>query len=127
MSNKLEVVYRPIESLAEYKANSRTHDEHQISQLVKSIAEFGFTNPLLVDSDGILIAGHGRLIAARRAGLTEVPCIELGHLTDVQRRAYVIADNKLAELSGWDADTLALEIAAVSKESFTELTQRRMA
>lgn len=110
----LKVEYRNIESLTEYEGNSRTHDDDQVAQVAASIQEFGFTNPLLVDANGVLIAGHGRLLAARKLGFDVIPVIELGHLTESQRRAYVIADNKLAELSGWDEDALARELAALT-------------
>ena len=96
--------------LVPYARNSRTHDDAQVAQISASIREFGFTNPVLIDEDGGIIAGHGRVLAARKLGMQEVPCIVLAHLTDVQRRAYVIADNKLALNSGWDADMLKLEI-----------------
>jgi hypothetical protein len=85
----------PIEKLVPYAKNSRTHSEDQIAQLAASIKEWGFTSAILVDEDGGIIAGHGRVLAARKLGLPEVPCIRLGHLTDAQKRAYVIADNRL--------------------------------
>lgn len=97
---------KSIAELAKYKANSRTHSEEQIQQIVKSINEFGFTNPLLIDEHNTIIAGHGRLEAACLLGLTEVPCIILDGLTDEQKAAYVIADNKLALNAGWDYDIL---------------------
>jgi len=114
----LAIEYRAIQSLKEYSENSRTHSEEQVAQVAASIQEFGFTNPLLVDADGVLIAGHGRLMAARHLGMGSVPVIELGHLTEAQRRAYVIADNKLAENSGWDEDALAREIAALQDADY---------
>lgn len=83
--------------LIPYARNSRTHSETQIRQIAASIEEFGFTNPVLVDENGGIIAGHGRVLAAQLIGLKEVPCIRLSHLTEAQKRAYVIADNKLAE------------------------------
>lgn len=100
-----------VDSLIPYARNSRTHSADQVAQIAASIKEFGFTNPILVDAEGGIIAGHGRVLAARKLGLDEVPVIELGHLTETQRRAYVIADNKIALNSGWDFDVLRLEIA----------------
>jgi len=79
--------------LIPYARNSRTHSETQVAQIAASIREFGFTNPVLIDADGGIIAGHGRVLAARKLGLTEVPCIRLGHLTEIQKRAYIIAEN----------------------------------
>jgi DNA modification methylase len=98
-----------IERLIPYARNSRTHSEAQVAQIAASIREFGFTNPVLIDAEGGIIAGHGRVMAARTIGLAEVPCIRLGYLTDTQKRAYVIADNKLALNAGWDEAMLALE------------------
>jgi DNA modification methylase len=118
MADNLKIEYRSTDSLNEYDGNSKTHDAKQVSKLCESIKKFGFNNPILVDSDGVLIAGHGRLMAARELGLEEVPVIELGHLTDQQRRAYVIADNKLAELSDWDQDALARELSALAEFEF---------
>lgn len=121
--NPLSVEYRSVDSLVPYARNSRTHSDEQVAQIAASIREFGFTNPVLIDSDGGLIAGHGRVMAARRLGLKEVPSITLGHLTETQRRAYVIADNKLALNAGWDEAMLALEFADLKDEGFElELT-----
>lgn len=103
----------PIERLRPYERNARTHSESQLAQLRASIEEFGFTAPILVDSEDGILAGHGRLEAARQLGLPKVPVVVLDHLTPQQRRAYVIADNKLAENAGWDLDLLALELSAV--------------
>lgn len=107
-----------IESLIPYARNSRTHDDSQVAQIAASIKEFGFTNPVLVDADSGIIAGHGRVLAARKLKLAEVPCIRLGHLTETQKRAYVIADNKLAMNSGWDNEMLKLEFAELTDEGF---------
>ena len=85
-----------IDALIPYARNSRTHSDAQVAQIAASIKEFGFTNPVLIDAGGGIIAGHGRVLAARKLGLSEVPCIRLEHLTDAQKRAYVIADNRLA-------------------------------
>lgn len=90
----------PTDKLIPYARNSRTHNDEQIAQIVASIKEFGFTNPILIDQDDVIIAGHGRLLAAQRLGLTEVPVIRLPHLTETQRRALVIADNKIALNAG---------------------------
>ena len=93
-----------VADLVPYAKNSRVHDDAQVAQIAASIREFGFTNPVLIDAQGGIIAGHGRVLAARKLKLDTVPCIMLDHLTDTQRRAYVIADNKLALNSGWDED-----------------------
>ena len=108
----------PIEKLTPYARNPRTHSNSQVAQIAASIAEFGFTNPLLVDSQAGIIAGHGRLLAARKLGLTEVPVIVLDHLSETQKRAYIIADNRLAELAGWDEELLAQEFASLEREGF---------
>lgn len=107
-----------IESLIPYARNSRTHSDSQVAQIAASIKEFGFTNPVLIDGDGGIIAGHGRVMAARKLKLAEVPCIRLGHLTETQKRAYVIADNKLAMNSGWDNEMLKLEFAELTEQGF---------
>ena len=100
-----------IDALIPYARNSRTHSDAQVAQIAASIREFGFTNPVLIDKDGGIIAGHGRVMGARKLGLTEVPCIRLAHLTETQKRAYIIADNKLALNAGWDEEMLKLEIS----------------
>ena len=107
-----------IDRLIPYARNSRTHSDEQVAQVAASIREFGFTNPVLIDGDGGIIAGHGRVMAARKLGMDKVPCIRLAHLTEAQRRAYVIADNKLALNSGWDEKMLALELADLRDASF---------
>ncbi len=112
----LSVEQWPVERLLPYAANARTHDEAQVAQIAASIAEFGFNAPCLVDERGILIAGHGRLLGARKLGLTEVPVICLGHLTEAQARAYRIADNRIAENSAWDEAMLAAEVARLQEE-----------
>lgn len=109
--NLLHVEQRSIASLIPYAKNARTHSDAQIAQIAASIAEFGWTNPILVDGDNGVIAGHGRLLAARQLGMTEVPVIELAHLTPNQRRAYIIADNQLALQAGWNEEMLGLELA----------------
>ena len=107
-----------IQALIPYARNSRTHSDAQVAQIAASIREFGFTNPVLIDGEGGIIAGHGRVLAARKLQLAEVPCIRLGHLTDTQKRAYVIADNKLALNAGWDTEALALELQELGDLGF---------
>ena len=107
-----------IESLIPYARNSRTHSDSQVAQIAASIKEFGFTNPVLIDGDGGIIAGHGRVMAARKLKLAEVPCIRLEYLSETQKRAYVIADNKLAMNSGWDNEMLKLEFADLTEQGF---------
>jgi DNA modification methylase len=114
----LTVVYRPAASLVPDPRNARTHSKRQIAQLVASIDEFGFTNPILADPDGKVIAGHGRLLAAKQKGLADVPVIELAGLTDLQIRALRIADNKIALNAGWDVEILKLELADLSLPQF---------
>jgi hypothetical protein len=109
MKHKIETI--SIDDLIPYVNNARTHDEAQVAQIAASIKEFGFNNPILVDGKSGIIAGHGRLAAARKLGLKEVPAIRLGHLTDAQRKAYIIADNKLALNAGWDFELLRLELS----------------
>ncbi len=109
MPANLRIKYLPVDELVPYARNARTHSEAQVAQIAASIEEFGWTNPVLVDGDVEIIAGHGRVLAALLLGMTKVPCIELGHLTEVQRRAYVIADNKLALNAGWDEHLLTAE------------------
>lgn len=101
----------PVDTLIPYARNAKLHNDTQIAAIAGSIKEFGFNNPVLIDSDGGIIAGHGRVMAARKLGLLEVPCIQLDHLTDNQKRAYILADNRLAEIGGgWDAELLKLEL-----------------
>lgn len=114
----LLVEQRAVSALIPYARNSRTHSDEQVAQIAASIREFGWTNPILVDGDDGIIAGHGRLMAARKLGLDSVPCIVLDQLTDTQKRALVIADNKLALNAGWDEQMLALEIADLAAEDF---------
>ncbi len=108
---QLTVEYRPLGDLIPYARNARTHDEAQVALIAGSIREFGFVNSVLVDGACGIIAGHGRVLAARKPGLVTVPVIELGYLSEAQKRALVLADNKLAERAGWDAEMLALEVA----------------
>jgi ParB-like chromosome segregation protein Spo0J len=107
-----------IDKLVPYARNSRTHDDAQVAQIAASIREFGFTNPVLIAADDTIIAGHGRVMAARKLGLDKVPCLRLSHLTETQRRAYVIADNQLALNSGWNEEMLGLELADLRELDF---------
>ena len=114
----LEVKYRKAVDLIPYINNSRTHSEEQINQVAASIKEFGFTNPILLDDSGGIIAGHGRLLAAKKLSLSEVPTITLSNLSEAQKKAYVIADNKLALNAGWDDEMLKLEITQLDEMEF---------
>ena len=115
-SQRLQVVYWPIEKLIPFARNPRTHSEEQINQIAASIQTFGWTNPILVDPEGVIIAGHARTLAARKLRMTEVPVIVLSGLSEAQRRALVIADNQLAiSGSGWDEEMLRLELARFSR------------
>lgn len=107
-----------LDSLIPYALNSRTHDDAQVAQIAASIREFGFTNPVLIDADGGIIAGHGRVLAARKLELADVPCIRLDYLSEMQRKAYVIADNRLALNAGWDMDMLAIEVGQLAASEF---------
>lgn len=113
---KIETIH--IDKIIPYARNARTHSDAQVAEIAASIREFGFNNPVLIDRDGGIIAGHGRVLGARQLGMDSVPCVRLGHLTDTQRRAYIIADNRLAEKSGWDLEMLALEIDQLQGEGF---------
>ena len=115
------IVSRKVEDLIPYVRNSRTHSDEQVAQIAASIREFGWTNPVLVDGENGVIAGHGRILAARKLGMDEVPCIELAGLTDTQRRAYIIADNKLALNAGWDDELLAIEFSELADAGFDNL------
>lgn len=116
MARQIEVW--PISRLVPYSNNSRTHSQLQVQQIARSIQRFGFTNPILVDSQDGILAGHGRLAAARDLGLSEVPVIVLDHLNANERRAYLIADNQLALNAGWDTDVLQQEVAALNLADF---------
>jgi len=117
-SINVTVEHWPLQRLIPYAKNARTHDDAQVSQIAGSIAEFGFVNPILVGDDNVIIAGHGRLMAAQQLGLREVPVIVLAHLSEAQRRALVIADNKIAENAGWNEDLLKLELADLKDIGF---------
>jgi len=114
----MQVKQVKVKSLIPYARNSRTHSDAQVAQIAASIKEFGWTNPILVDGENGIIAGHGRLMAARKLGHKEVPVIELAHMTDSQKRAYVIADNQLAMNAGWDTSLLSLELADLKEQGF---------
>jgi DNA modification methylase len=114
----MQVEQRKIEALIPYVNNSRTHSDEQVAQIAASVREFGWTNPILVDGQNGIIAGHGRLAAARKLGLAEVPVIVLDHLSDAQKKALVIADNKLASNAGWDDEMLRLELGDLQEMGF---------
>jgi ParB-like chromosome segregation protein Spo0J len=115
-ADKIELI--EIEKLIPYARNSRTHSDEQVAQIAGSIREFGFTNPVLINKDGTIVAGHGRVMAARKLGMESVPCLRLGHLTESQVRAYVIADNKLALNAGWDEEMLKAELDTLKDNGF---------
>jgi hypothetical protein len=116
--NDPQIEQLDLETLIPYARNSRTHSETQVAQIAASIREFGFTNPVLIDGQGTIIAGHGRVMAARKLALATVPCIRLEHLSDTQKRAYIIADNAIALNSGWDNDLLKLELTDLGETDF---------
>jgi site-specific DNA-methyltransferase (adenine-specific) len=118
VNEPLQVRYVPLGSLRPYERNAREHSEAQVAQIAASIERFGFNAPILVDDSGEIIAGHGRALAAAKLGIGEVPCIYLPHLTPQQKRAYVLADNKLALNSAWDADLLSMELSALQDDGF---------
>ena len=113
-----QIEYWPLAQLKPYARNAKTHDANQVAKIAASMAEFGWTVPCLVGEDGELIAGHGRVLAATQLGLTEAPVIVLGHLTEAQRRAYRIADNRLTELGTWDEALLSAELNDLLAEDF---------
>ena len=108
----------PTDKLVPYARNARTHSEEQVAQIAASIVEFGFTNPILAGSDGVIVAGHGRLAAAQKLGLDTVPVVVLDHLTPTQRRALIIADNRIAENAGWDDAMLRIELQSLQEDGF---------
>ena len=116
--SKLKVKTWSTDRLIPYARNARTHSEEQVAQVAASITEFGWTNPILAGADGVIIAGHARLLAARKLGMAEVPVIVLDHLNETQRRALVLADNRLALSAGWDSEMLAVELEALQSEGF---------
>lgn len=120
---KLEIVYKNIDDLLPYINNARTHDEMQINQIASSIKEFGFNSPIAIDNDNVILCGHGRLLGAKKLGLKEVPTVCLSHLTPQEKKAYILADNKIALNSGWDFDLLKLEFEDLKSIDFDlELT-----
>jgi ParB-like chromosome segregation protein Spo0J len=119
MSNKpkIQIENVAVGDLIPYAGNAKRHDDAQVAAIAASIKEFGFNNPVLIDTDNGIIAGHGRVLAARKLELETVPCIRLKHLTDAQRRAYIIADNRLSEIGGgWDEELLKVELAGLKDE-----------
>jgi hypothetical protein len=123
MKTNPKITMMPLEALTPYHRNARTHSEVQVAQIAKSIQEYGWTNPILIDETGNIIAGHGRLMAAKAMGLKEVPTIAVHGLTEAQRRALIIADNKLALNAGWDEELLKLELHALAELDYNlELT-----
>jgi hypothetical protein len=118
MNDNLRIEKRPIAALLPYARNARTHSEAQIAQIAASMVEFGWTNPVLMDGSNGIIAGHGRVLAARKLGLAQVPVIELVHLSENQKRAYILADNKIALNAGWDEDMLRIELDALREADF---------
>jgi ParB-like chromosome segregation protein Spo0J len=114
----MQIEQVPVEKLIPYVNNSRTHSEEQVAQIAASIREFGFNNPVLIDKDDTIIAGHGRIQAARKLGLAEVPCVRLEHLTETQRKAYIIADNRLALNAGWNEELLTIELNDLLADGF---------
>jgi hypothetical protein len=115
----VKITQKKVTELIPYVNNSRTHSDTQVAQIAASIKEFGWTNPILVDGTNGIIAGHGRLLAARKLGYEEVPTIELADLTENQKKAYIIADNKLALNAGWDDDLLKIELQELLSEGFS--------
>lgn len=118
MESSIKFKTKKLQDLVPYVNNSRTHSDEQIAQIAASIQEFGFTNPVLIGDDNVLIAGHGRVMAARKLRLKEVPCMVISGLTETQRKALVLADNRLALSAGWDAQMLALEMKALQDDGF---------
>lgn len=119
----MEIIYKNINELKPYKKNSRTHDESQIKQICESIKEYGWTNPVLIDEKGMIIAGHGRVEAGKKLDIKEVPCIVLSNLTEAQKKAYIIADNKMALNAGWNEELLKNELEKLKELDFDlELT-----
>jgi len=114
----VKITNKKVTELIPYVNNSRTHSDEQVAQIAASIKEFGWTNPILVDGSNGIIAGHGRLMAARKLGFKEVPTIELADLTDTQRKAYIIADNRLALNAGWDNEMLTIELNDLLADGF---------
>lgn len=119
---QLTVTYKRTEDLIPYVNNARTHSDEQVTQIASSIKEFGFNNPILTDGENGVIAGHGRLLAAKKLGLETVPTIELSGLTKAQKKAYILADNKIALNSGWDIDLLSVELQELQDTDLAPVT-----
>lgn len=118
MEKEMQYYLANVSDLIPYIRNARTHSESQVAQIAASIKEFGFLSPILIAEDNTILAGHGRLAAARKLGLKQVPCVKESHLTETQRRAYIIADNKLSLNAGWDEDMLAIELSELQGADF---------
>ena len=118
-TSELQLV--PVSRLVPYVNNARTHSPEQIAKLRSSLREFGFINPVIIDRDYGVIAGHGRILAAKEEGITEVPCVFADHLTEAQKKAYIIADNRMAMDAGWDEELLRVEIEALQAADFDPL------
>lgn len=110
MTSKLKITYKPTADMIPYARNSRTHSDAQVAQIAASIKEFGFRMPILVDGENGIIAGHGRVLAALKLGLDEVPTVDGSDMSEIQKRSYIIADNKIALNAGWDEDLLMMEV-----------------
>ncbi len=122
--SKLSITNLPVTGLRPYPGNARTHSAKQIAEIATSIKAFGFNNPVLVAKDGTIIAGHGRVAAAKKLGLDTVPCVRLEHLSEAEKRAYILADNKLAEKAGWDREILAIELQHLPTSISTSTSRR---
>ena len=120
--SELKILYRPVNDLIPYANNARTHSEEQVNQIASSIKEFGFNNPILVDEQGGVIAGHGRLLAAKKLGLKVIPTIELAGLSEAQKKAFILADNRIALNSGWDIDLLRIELQELQDTDLAPVT-----
>lgn len=118
MKNQTKFETRKVSELIPYARNARTHSAEQVAKLAGSIKEFGFINPVIISNDGGILAGHGRVLAARRLGIEEVPCVVESHLSETQKRAYILADNRLALDAGWDEEMLACEIRDLQESDF---------
>lgn len=123
MSLNLQIEYRKTNDLLPYARNARTHSPEQVAQIAASIKEFGFNSPVAIDSDNMILCGHGRVLAAQKLGISEVPTVCLSHLSPTQKKAYILADNKIALNAGWDNDMLKVELEELQSENFNlELT-----
>lgn len=120
--SELKILYRPVNDLIPYANNARTHSEEQVNQIASSIKEFGFNNPILVDEQGGVIVGHGRLKAAKKLGLKVIPTIELTGLSEAQKKAFILADNRIALNSGWDIDLLRIELQELQDTDLAPVT-----